>query len=266
MAIPKIVHFLWMSETKDERTKRCLENWREVLSGYEIKEWNSQSFPYRDFLWTKTAAEEKKWAFVTDYFRLWVLEKYGGIYLDADIILHKNFDAFLDEKLFIATEFTRQLGPHCIGAEPHHPFLRTCLDFYANRKFEKNILVPHIMTYMLVKQYKFNGTLANFGNEPLRIANEISIYPDNIFTIDISDNHNVAVHLGFGSWRDSNDINPIYTNVLEMFFIKRFYLHSIHEKKLFKRIIFLLLPSIFVRLFYKHQLKVKNLTSVKKYL
>lgn len=266
MSIPKIVHFLWMSETKDERTKRCLENWKKILVGYEIKEWDSHSFPYRDFLWTKTAAEKKKWAIVTDFFRLWVLEKYGGIYLDTDIILHKNFDEFLNEKLFIATEFTQQLGPHCIGSEAHHPFLRKCLEFYSNRKYEENILVPYIMTSMLVKLYNFKGSLANFRDEPIRLGNEISIYPDNIFTVDISDNKNVAVHLGFGSWRNPDDINPVYTRVLEMFFVKRFLMYSIHEKSLIKRLVFLLLPGIFVRLIYKHQLKAKNLASVKKYL
>lgn len=119
MAIPKIVHFLWMSETKDKRTMECMDTWKTTLEGYEIREWNSHSFPYGNFAWTRTAAEHKKWAFVTDFFRLWVLEMYGGIYLDADVVLHKNFDEFLEDDFFIGTEFTAQLGPHCMGSVPH---------------------------------------------------------------------------------------------------------------------------------------------------
>ena len=83
--IPKIVHYLWMSSVKDEKTLQCLASWKKYLNGYEIREWNSQTFPYLDFIWTREAAEAKKWAFVTDFFRLWVLHNYGGIYMDADV-------------------------------------------------------------------------------------------------------------------------------------------------------------------------------------
>lgn len=38
----------------------------------------------------KQAYERKKWGFVSDYMRLDIIYKYGGIYLDTDIEMIKN--------------------------------------------------------------------------------------------------------------------------------------------------------------------------------
>lgn len=43
-------------------------------------------------------------AFVADYVRLYALHKYGGIYLDTDVQLLKNFDAFLNDGFFVSVE------------------------------------------------------------------------------------------------------------------------------------------------------------------
>ncbi len=96
MSIPKKIHYLWISETKTPAVERCLASWKKHLNDYEIMEWNSTNFPYSEFLFAKEAFSKKKWAFVTDYFRLWVLEKFGGIYLDADVTVNDNFDKFLE--------------------------------------------------------------------------------------------------------------------------------------------------------------------------
>ena len=88
MSIPKKIHYLWMSEQKPATVESCLASWREHLKDSEIVEWNKTNFPYEDFLFAKEAYSKQKWAFVTDYFRLWVLDKFGGIYLDADVTLN----------------------------------------------------------------------------------------------------------------------------------------------------------------------------------
>lgn len=66
--IPKVIHYLWLSDEKPSDVEQCLATWKEKLVGYEIKEWNTTNFPYQDFLWTREAYSAKKWAFVTDFF------------------------------------------------------------------------------------------------------------------------------------------------------------------------------------------------------
>ena len=52
--------------------------------------WNEDTFDIRiAAFFVQQAFENKKWAFVSDYVRLWALSKYGGIYLDTDVEVTK---------------------------------------------------------------------------------------------------------------------------------------------------------------------------------
>ena len=59
---------------------------------YEIKEWNEDNFDVNCCEYVQEAYEAKKWAFVSDYCRFYVLYNYGGIYLDTDVELLKPLD------------------------------------------------------------------------------------------------------------------------------------------------------------------------------
>ena len=269
MAIPKIIHFLWMSETKDEKTEACLASWREHLGDYEIREWNGSSFPYQDFVWTREAVEAKSWAYVTDYFRLWVLYNYGGIYLDADVMLQGNFDGYLECKVFIGTEFTSQLGAHCIGCEAGSTYIKECLEFYRNRHFIQPdgshliLPIPRIMTYILMKKYGYTESLANFEDKPI-VVDEVSIFPDNHFTIDIADGKNVGVHLGLGSWRvgEWKRSQPVYSELLQQYFIKRYYLYDIFRRRRNRKVLRAVVPNILVTLYLRFALKIKHIKRI----
>ena len=52
------------------------------------------------------AVELRKWAFASDYIRLYAISTEGGIYLDSDVYLYQNFDRFLDHRYFTNIEFT----------------------------------------------------------------------------------------------------------------------------------------------------------------
>ena len=248
MAIPKVIHFLWLKDSKPQIITDCLASWKKNLEGYEIKEWNENNFPYQDFLWTREAFEQKKWAFVTDYFRLWVLYNYGGIYLDADIIINNNFDQFLDNNLFIGVEFMNQLGAHCMGAEKEHPFIKKCLEYYENRHFAvdgKNDMrpLPHILTEVFAKEYNYNKKmLINFDGTPLRF-NDITVYNDSFFTINIKNGNNICEHLGMGCWRDDVSSKPDPMMTLQTYFVRKYYLYDLPQKPIFRRIYCMLRPA-----------------------
>lgn len=65
------------------------------MPDYQIKCWDANSFDFDSVPFVKQAYDEKKWAFVADYVRLYALYTEGGVYLDSDVKTFKSFNTFL---------------------------------------------------------------------------------------------------------------------------------------------------------------------------
>lgn len=129
--IPKKIHYIWFGKgEKNDRIKHCIESWKKYLPDYEIIEWNEDNFDiyYNDF--TKKAYENKKWAYVSDVARLYILYNEGGIYMDTDVEVYKPLDQFLDNEGFIGFEDTHYLSSGTIGAEKNNNVIKYALDYY----------------------------------------------------------------------------------------------------------------------------------------
>lgn len=88
--IPRIIHYCWFGGNPlPEETKKYIEGWKEKCPNYIIKEWNESNIDLTQNQYIKDAYKEKKWAFVTDYVRLYALVSEGGIYMDTDVELKK---------------------------------------------------------------------------------------------------------------------------------------------------------------------------------
>lgn len=84
--IPKIIHYCWFGGNPlPEDAKKYIESWRKYCPGYEIKEWNESNFDINCCDYVREAYEAKKWAFVSDYARFYILYQYGGLYFDTDV-------------------------------------------------------------------------------------------------------------------------------------------------------------------------------------
>lgn len=129
--IPKKIHYIWFGKgEKNERVKHCIESWKKYLPDYEIIEWNEDNFDinYNDF--TKSAYENKKWAFVSDVARLWVLYNEGGIYMDTDVEVYKPLDEFLNNEGFTGFEDVHYPVTATLGAVKGNPVIKMMLDYY----------------------------------------------------------------------------------------------------------------------------------------
>lgn len=138
--IPKIIHYCWLSnDSVPENLQSCMRSWKEKLSDYEFVLWNFDRFDINSSLWVKQAFENKKYAFAADYIRLYAVYNYGGIYLDMDVEVLKEFDDLLSRHLILAYEDENKAGIEagCFGAEKKNPIIKSCLDYYANRSFVK---------------------------------------------------------------------------------------------------------------------------------
>ncbi|MCQ2379537.1 MAG: hypothetical protein MJ025_01245 [Victivallaceae bacterium] len=124
--IPKVVHYCWFGNRgKSSLNRRCISSWRHVLSGYEFVEWNDSNVDLSESAYARQAFDNGKWAFVSDYVRLDVLYRFGGIYFDVDVEVLRPFDCFLRHAAFCGQESgSRLVGTGLVvGSEPGNPVL-----------------------------------------------------------------------------------------------------------------------------------------------
>lgn len=137
--IPKIIHYCWFGGNPlPKSAKKCINTWRKLCPDYEIIEWNETNIDVFATQYVKEAYQAKKYAFVSDYARLYALYTYGGIYLDTDVEVLKSFDDLLEndglfgfeEKNFVATSF--------MATCPKNALIKEFLDTYSNRIFKNS--------------------------------------------------------------------------------------------------------------------------------
>ena len=134
--IPKKIHYCWFGGNKKPKAiEKCINSWKEVLSDYEIIEWNESNFDINSNKFIKEAYNLKKYAFVSDFVRLYALYNFGGIYLDTDVEVFKKFDCFLNEESFWGFEEKNRIATSTIGCKKGNKLIKEFLDSYKNRSF-----------------------------------------------------------------------------------------------------------------------------------
>lgn len=104
--IPKIIHYCWFGRNPlPPLAEKCIASWKKFFPDYEIKEWNEDNFDVNIISYTREAYEAKKYAFVSDYARFWILYNYGGLYFDTDVEIIKSFDDIISRGPWMGCEF-----------------------------------------------------------------------------------------------------------------------------------------------------------------
>lgn len=136
--IPKTIHYCWFGgKEKPSIVKKCIESWKIHLSEYEIIEWNESNFDLDSNLYVREAYDSKKFAFVSDYVRVYALYHFGGIYLDTDVEVFKSFNSFLDHDSFWGFEQENFIATSTIGSVNGNKLIKQFLDFYNEKSFIK---------------------------------------------------------------------------------------------------------------------------------
>jgi len=138
--IPKIIHYCWFGgNTLPKLAEKCIKSWKKYCKGYEIKEWNEQTFDIASApLYVRQAYEAKKWAFVTDYVRLQVVYEHGGIYMDTDVELKKKLDELLNHSGYFGFEDGLHINTGLgFGGEKGLPILKELMDDYDGIPFRR---------------------------------------------------------------------------------------------------------------------------------
>ena len=137
--IPKIIHYCWFGgKPMPELAQKCIESWNRHLLNYDMRLWNEDNFDMASApQYVQEAYAAKKYAFVSDYVRLWALEREGGVYLDTDVEVLRSFDPLLNDTAFIGLEESKALLPGtCVmGCEAHCSWVKDMLTTYDDARF-----------------------------------------------------------------------------------------------------------------------------------
>lgn len=182
--IPKVIHYCWFGgNPMPELVQKCIESWKKYCPDYEIKLWNESNFNIDSCCdYVKEAYANKRWAFVSDYVRIAIVYKYGGIYLDTDVELLKNLDDLLENDAFMGIEppnFNVNTGIG-FGAIKGHKFLERLLEKYDDTKFimadgsmNLTTCVEHTMPLLILLGYQLENKIQYVDN--------IKIFPPEYF-------------------------------------------------------------------------------------
>lgn len=118
-------------------TKDCIASWRNFMPDWEYKLWNEDNFDVNSVPYVKEAYEARKFAFVSDYVRLYALYTDGGLYFDTDLEVFKSFSGLLSHQAFIGYEGSKRLplGTCVIGSIPEGQWVFEQMKRYHNRHF-----------------------------------------------------------------------------------------------------------------------------------
>lgn len=176
--IPKKIHYCWFGGTpKPELALKCISSWKQYCPDYEIIEWNENNFDINMNAYTKMCYEQKKYAFLSDYIRLVVLYKYGGLYFDTDVEAIKPFDKLLNCEAFIGFETNTFVNTgQGFGAEPKSSIVKQMMDEYkcVIDGVHGIIGCPNLNTATL-KKYGFSMT------GEYQTINNVVLYPSDYF-------------------------------------------------------------------------------------
>ncbi|MBQ9639548.1 MAG: glycosyl transferase [Bacteroidales bacterium] len=216
--IPKVIHYCWFGRgALPTLAEKCIASWRKYLPDYEIKEWNEDNFDVRSIPYTAQAYDARKYAFVSDYARFWILYHYGGLYFDVDVEVVRPMYHIIDRGNFMGCE--RRAGTALanmginpglgLGVAPGLGLLKELIDLYGTLTFTRpdgSLNTKTIVEY--TTECLVNHGLQNIDT-PQLCAN-IWIYPKDYFNpinpqtgrIELSEN-TVSIHHYAASWVDN---------------------------------------------------------------
>lgn len=242
--IPKIIHYCWFGGNPlPPLAQVCIASWRKYLSDYEVWMWTEEhpqdsdeglgvrdeytqyadkvcEFDVNMIPYTAEAYRQKKYAFVSDYCRFYVIQQYGGVYFDTDVEVIRPIDDIIAKGAFLGYELDPNIKRNAIGqvapglgfAFPtKHPLVTEILNYYHGLKFDMlggqiKTIVGHTTDVLVA-----NGLTAEPG---IQHVMDTDIYPAEYFCpihnitkrLHITGNTR-SIHRYMDSWNDKKGIS-----------------------------------------------------------
>lgn len=216
------IHYCWFGgKSKSPLICRCLESWRKYHPNDEIIEWNESNFDVNICPYVREAYQQKKYAFVSDYCRFFVLYNIGGCYLDTDVELIKplidlpeNFVGFETGARYVASGLIR-------GAKKGDQICREMIQSYDSDVFVLSNGSINLKT-VCVRETEILIRHGLIQKNQLQLVDGTYVFPTDYFCpLDNSTgelkitNNTYSIHHYSGTWLDE-DMRQDLLNIREM--------------------------------------------------
>lgn len=127
--IPRIIHQIWVGGPVPEKYKLLMKSWIDKHPDWQYILWTDADVDGFQLENRDIFDAAQNFGLKADIWRYEIVWRYGGVFLDIDFDCIKPLD-----DLHIRYDlYGARLAPHCslangvIGAAPHHPVLRACI-------------------------------------------------------------------------------------------------------------------------------------------
>lgn len=221
--IPKIIHYCWFGgRDLPLELKSAMKTW-EILknNGYKIIKWDETNCLFNENEFVKKAYSEKRWGFLSDYYRLKAVYEYGGIYLDTDVIVKNTFDDLLENHAFCGMYTDYAVSTAVFGGEKKSTFVKRLLNMYDTGNFSthNSVKIGEEKSNPYETEFKFPNNefwtwniietygLSCLAKTTIIDCNDVSILPKTFLETGSIKKKYYTRHLNTGLWKNSKKTN-----------------------------------------------------------
>lgn len=201
--IPKVIHYIWLGGPVPDDAQERVNQWQRIMPDYQFVLWNEDNWDLSQNEFAKYNYEKKVYAYVSDVIRLDVLNRYGGFYLDTDMIVKKSLNIVRNANLVLGFMYDNALSTSLMGAVAHNDFIQSGLNFYRglNGKEVELETIPNNNNKIITDMFKEIHPEFNLNNQLQYFNGEIVVYPKEYFTYpSFNSAENIAQHLFDKTW------------------------------------------------------------------
>lgn len=201
--------------------KDCIASWHKIMPDWEYKLWNEDNFDVNSVPYVKEAYDARKYAFVTDYVRLFALYTEGGVYMDTDVEVLKSYEDLLHLSAFTGYEGSKYMPPvtGTMASEPGCLWVKNQLKEYDGANF----IQPDGTLDLTTNTVRISSSMKKKGfvqDGKYQVFEDMHIFPTDYFcprqtTGEILlTNNTYCDHHFMGTWSDEKKKLPFILRIV----------------------------------------------------
>jgi hypothetical protein len=218
--VPKIIHQIWIQGQYPEKYEPFVQSWKEHNPNWEYKMWDEEMFfaedPPEQILLIYSRL--KVLAFKSDIIRFFLLQKYGGVYMDFDMMCLQPIENVIDQNCLTFAhmlpktnlDLVKNITSKCvdiyfISSPQGHPFWQILFDNMTNSWSKKYFLSNYSF------EYSPNITLYNdtFKQTNKLHKDSVKLAERDVFVRCMkTTDKTLAIHDAEGTWLEPCETNP----------------------------------------------------------